>query len=148
MEVYYVKKFIMLNSLSLKIIFLLIMFTSLAYAEDPFSRSFSAPTSSNSNIGDISLSSSSNQDDGIHPMVRYDVSKYYIKGVITAKDGSLAIVSLPGAKDYFLFLGDPLGNDLHTIKNITQDFVILGKSNGEDVSISVLNPIQNMSGLQ
>ena len=136
----------MLNSLNLKIIFFMIMVTSIAYAEDPFSRSFSSPTSSSSGV-DMNLGSSSNENDGIHPMVRYDVLKYYIKGVITAESGSLAIVSLPGDKDYFLFLGDPLGNDLHTIKNITQNFVVLGKSNGEDVSINVLNPIQSMSGL-
>ena len=136
----------MLDRLSLKIIFLLLIMSSFVYAEDPFSRSFSSPTSSSSGV-DMNLGSSSNENDGIHPMVRYDVSKYYIKGVITAESGSLAIVSLPGDKDYILFLGDPLGNDLHTIKDISQDFVVLSKSNGEEVSINVLNPIQSMSGL-
>ena len=136
----------MMNSLNFKIIFLLITVSSIAYAEDPFSRSFSSPTSSSSAV-DMNLGSGSNENDGIHPMVRYDVSKYYIKGVITSESGSLAIVSLPGDKDYFLFLGDPLGNDLHTIKNISQDFVVVSKSNGEDVSINVLNPIQGMNGL-
>jgi hypothetical protein len=136
----------MVNSLNFKIIFLLIMVSSIAYAEDPFSRSFSSPTSSSSTV-DMNLGSSSNENDGIHPMVRYDVSKYYIKGVITSESGSLAIVSLPGDKDYFLFLGDPLGNDLHTIKNISQDFVVVSKSNGEDISINVLNPILGMNGL-
>lgn len=136
----------MLDRLSLKIIFLLLIMSSFVYAEDPFSRSFSSPTSSSSGV-DMNLGSGSNENDGIHPMVRYDVSKYYIKGVITAESGSLAIVSLPGDKDYILFLGDPLGNDLHTIKDISQDFVVLSKSNGEDVSINVLNPIQSMSGL-
>jgi hypothetical protein len=136
----------MLDRLSLKIIFLLLIMSSFVYAEDPFSRSFSSPTSSSSGV-DMNLGSGSNENDGIHPMVRYDVSKYYIKGVITAESGSLAIVSLPGDKDYILFLGDPLGNDLHTIKDISQDFVVLSKSNGEEVSINVLNPIQSMSGL-
>ena len=136
----------MLDRLSLKIIFLVLIMSSLVYAEDPFSRSFSSPTSSSSGV-DMNLGSGSNENDGIHPMVRYDVSKYYIKGVITAESGSLAIVSLPGDKDYILFLGDPLGNDLHTIKDISQDFVVLSKSNGEEVSINVLNPIQSMSGL-
>ena len=136
----------MLDRLSLKIIFLLLITSSFVYAEDPFSRSFSSPTSSSSGV-DMNLGSGSNENDGIHPMVRYDVSKYYIKGVITAESGSLAIVSLPGDKDYILFLGDPLGNDLHTIKDISQDFVVLSKSNGEEVSINVLNPIQSMSGL-
>jgi Tfp pilus assembly protein PilP len=135
-----------MNSLNLKIIFLLIMVSSIAYAEDPFSRSFSSPTSSSSTV-EMNLGSSSNENDGIHPMVRYDVSKYYIKGVITSESGSLAIVSLPGDKDYFLFLGDPLGNDLHTITNISQDFVVVSKSNGEDISINVLNPILGMNGL-
>lgn len=114
--------------------------TSMSHAEDPFSRSFSAPIT---NDTESSLTSPVSQDDGIHPMVRYDVSKYFVKGVIISENGSLAIVSIPGAKDYFLFLGDPLGNNLHTIKDITQNFVILGKSNGEDVSISVSNPIQS-----
>tara|TARA_B110000444_G_C18621082_1_gene492181 strand:+ start:141 stop:551 length:411 start_codon:yes stop_codon:yes gene_type:complete len=136
----------MLDRLSLKIIFLVLIMSSFVYAEDPFSRSFSSPTSSSSGV-DMNLGSGSNENDGIHPMVRYDVSKYYIKGVITAESGSLAIVSLPGDKDYILFLGDPLGNDLHTIKDISQDFVVLSKSNGEEVSINVLNPIQSMSGL-
>jgi Tfp pilus assembly protein PilP len=135
-----------MNSLNFKIIFLLITVSSIAYAEDPFSRSFSSPTSSSSAV-DMNLGSGSNENDGIHPMVRYDVSKYYIKGVITSESGSLAIVSLPGDKDYFLFLGDPLGNDLHTITNISQDFVVVSKSNGEDISINVLNPIQGMNGL-
>ena len=136
----------MLGRLSLKVIFLLFIMSSFVYAEDPFSRSFSSPSSSSSGV-DMNLGSGSNENDGIHPMVRYDVSKYYIKGVITAESGSLAIVSLPGDKDYILFLGDPLGNDLHTIKDISQDFVVLSKSNGEEVSINVLNPIQSMSGL-
>ena len=136
----------MLDRLSLKIIFLLLIMSSFVYAEDPFSRSFSSPTSSSSGV-DMNLGSGSNENDGIHPMVRYDVSNYYRKVVITAESGSLAIVSLPGDKDYILFLGDPLGNDLHTIKDISQDFVVLSKSNGEDVSINVLNPIQSMSGL-
>lgn len=136
----------MMNSLNFKIIFLLITVSSIAYAEDPFSRSFSSPTSSSSAV-DMNLGSGSNENDGIHPMVRYDVSKYYIKGVITSESGSLAIVSLPGDKDYFLFLGDPLGNDLHTITNISQDFVVVSKSNGEDISINVLNPILGMNGL-
>jgi Tfp pilus assembly protein PilP len=118
--------------------------TSFAHAEDPFSRSFSAPSSLAPSSSDISMGSS-NSDDSIHPMVRYDVTKYFVKGVISSQEGALAVVSLPGDKDYFLFLGDPLGNDLHTIRDINQDFIVLSKSNGEDVSITVSNPIRGGS---
>ena len=141
-----------MKKINLKIILSIIvmLFGTTVFAEDPFSRSFSAPTSNSGEISMSSSGSSGSQDDGIHPMMRHDVNKYYIKGVIISKNGSLAIVSLPGDKDYFLFLGDPLGNDLHIIKEINQDFVILSKSDGEeifpDVSITVVNPIQN-SGL-
>ena len=116
-------------------------------AEDPFSRSFSSPTSSTGS--DFSVMDSNNQpiDDGIHPMMRYDLSKYFVKGTLDSSNGSLAIVSLPGDKDYILFLGDPLGNDMHTIKDISQDFIILGKSTGEDVTISVMNVMQKNIGL-
>jgi hypothetical protein len=31
---------------------------------------------------------------------------------------------------------------MHTIKQINTDFIVAGKKNGEDVSISVTNPLQ------
>ena len=130
-----------MNNITIKSLTLFLIFISFGYAEDPFSRSFSTPSSNSSGSSDISMSGS-NEDNSIHPMVRYDVNKYFVKGTITSDEGALAIISLPGDKDYFLFLGDPLGNDLHTIRSINQDFIILSKSNGEGVSISVSNPIR------
>ena len=41
----------------------------------------------------------------------------------------------------FLFSGDGLGFVRHSFKIFCNDFIIAGKNNGEDVSLSVSNPI-------
>ena len=49
-----------------------------------------------------------------------------------------------------MFPGDPIGNDLHIIKTINQDFITAGKnSSEEELTIAVSNPIlsTSMSGL-
>ena len=117
---------------------LYICFVTVSYAEeDPFSRTFTPQAFS---PDDVIISSDLSSDNSVHPMIRYDVNKYLLKGVISSQKGSLAIVSLPGSDDYILFEGDPIGNDMHTIQKIEIDFIIVGKSSGDEVSISVLNP--------
>ena len=119
---------------------LYICFVTVSYAEeDPFSRTFTPQAFS---LDATITSSDLSIDNSVHPMIRYDVKKYLLKGVISSQKGSLAIVSLPGSDDYILFEGDPIGNDMHTIQKIETDFIIVGKSSGDAVSISVLNPIQ------
>ena len=49
----------------------LISFLSNAYAEDPFSRSFSTPSTV---TGDLTLTDDGS--DAVHPMMKYDVAKY------------------------------------------------------------------------
>ena len=115
------------------------------FAEDPFSRSFSTPSTLSTEAALIEDSS-----DGIHPMMKHSVSKYFVKGVIVSSEGSIAVMSLPGGKDYIMFAGDPIGNDMHTIQVITQDYIIAGKnSSDEEITITVSNPVMatNMSGL-
>ena len=131
--------------LILKAFILITIFSYNTLAEDPFSRSFSAPTGGNGSSQEMSLTSSPNPDDNIHPLVRFDPTKYFVKGVITSAEGAIAIVSLPGYKDFFIFLGDPLGNALHTVRDIAQDYIILGNSTGDELSIPVFNLAQNAS---
>ena len=124
---------------------LTLVFVQNIFAEDPFSRSFSTPSTLSSEAAMIEDSS-----DGIHPMMKHSVSKYFVKGVIVSSEGSIAVMSLPGGKDYIMFAGDPIGNDMHTIQVITQDYIIAGKnSSDEEITITVSNPViaTNMSGL-
>ena len=117
---------------------LYICFVTVSYAEeDPFSRTFTPQAFS---LDATITSSDLSIDNSVHPMIRYDVNKYLLKGVISSQKGSLAIVSLPGSDDYILFEGDPIGNEMHTIQKIEIDFIIVGKNSGDEVSISVLNP--------
>ena len=124
---------------------LTLVFVQNIFAEDPFSRSFSTPSTLSTEAALIEDSS-----DGIHPMMKHSVSKYFVKGVIVSSEGSIAVMSLPGGKDYIMFAGDPIGNDMHTIQVITQDYIIAGKnSSDEEITITVSNPVMatNMSGL-
>ena len=59
----------------------------------------------------------------------------------------MAIVSLPGGDDYFLYIGDPIGNDEHKLKTISIDSVTLEKEGSDDVDKQVFNPVQTITGM-
>ena len=83
-------------------------------------------------------------------MMRHSVLKYHVKGVIVSNEGVIAIMSLPGGKDYVMFQGDPIGNDMYVIDEILEDYVVAIKNaTGETVSIPVSNPVlaNSLSGL-
>ena len=123
------------------LVLIFLNFYNLANAEDPFSRSFSTPMIGS--MGDpLGFDSKEDVDNGVHPMMRYPIERYIIKGVVISNEGSLAIVSAPGSPvNEILFIGDPLGNDMHTIKLISNDFILASNNSGEDVSIYVSNPM-------
>ena len=111
---------------------------------DPFSRSFTQQSS-----GDQTQMSSSpaSGDASVHPMVRLSIEQYFVKGVVTSTKGTLAIISFPGGDDYFLYLGDPIGNDEHKLKTISIDSVTLEKEGSDDVDKQVFNPVQTITGM-
>ena len=119
-------------------ILILLIISGYAFADDPFSRNFT--TSIINSANESSGYEGMGIEDGVHPMMRYPIENYIVKGVVISNEGSLAIISAPGsAFSEILFVGDPLGNDMHTIKIISNDFLVAGKNNGEDVSLSVSN---------
>ena len=111
---------------------------------DPFSRSFTQQSS-----GDQTQMSSSpaSGDASVHPMVRLSIEQYFVKGVVTSPKGSLAIISFPGGDDYFLYVGDLIGNDSHSLKSISTDKITVSKEDVEDAEIQVFNPNQTVSGM-
>ena len=111
---------------------------------DPFSRSFTQQSS-----GDQTQMSSSpaSGDASVHPMVRLSIEQYFVKGVVTSSKGSLAIISFPGGDDYFLYVGDLIGNDSHSLKFISTDKITVSKEDAEDTEIQVFNPNQTVSGM-
>lgn len=111
---------------------------------DPFSRSFTQQSS-----GDQTQMSSSpaSGDASVHPMVRLSIEQYFVKGVVTSPKGSLAIISFPGGDDYFLYVGDLIGNDSHSLKSISTDKITVSKEDAEDAEIQVFNPNQTVSGM-
>ena len=134
----------MMNKL-LSYIIILLIFSMNTFADvDPFSRSFTKQSS-----GDQTTMSASPAagDNSIHPMLRLSIDQYFIKGIVSSSKGSLAIVSFPGGDDYFLYVGDSIGNNSHTLKTIQVDMVTVSKEDDEDLEIQVFNPVQTISGM-
>jgi Tfp pilus assembly protein PilP len=127
------------------IIIILFVLTSVpTFADvDPFSRSFTKQSSGEQ----TSMSASpATGDASVHPMVRLSIDQYFVKGVVYSSKGSLAILSFPGGDDYFLYVGDPIGNDSHTLKTISTDIISVTKDDEDDIEIQVFNPVQTISG--
>ena len=134
----------MVNRL-LSYIIILLIFSMNTFADvDPFSRSFTKQSS-----GDQATMSASpaSGDNSVHPMLRLSIDQYFIKGIVSSSKGSLAIVSFPGGDDYFLYVGDSIGNNSHTLKTIQVDMVTVSKEDDEDLEIQVFNPVQTISGM-
>ena len=134
----------MMNRL-LSYIIILLIFSMNSFADvDPFSRSFTKQSS-----GDQATMSASpaTGDNSVHPMLRLSIDQYFIKGIVSSSKGSLAIVSFPGGDDYFLYVGDSIGNNSHTLKTIQVDMVTVSKEDDEDLEIQVFNPVQTISGM-
>ena len=134
----------MMNRL-LSYIIILLIFSMNTFADvDPFSRSFTKQSS-----GDQTTMSSSPAagDNSIHPMLRLSIDQYFIKGIVSSSKGSLAIVSFPGGDDYFLYVGDSIGKDSHSLKTIQVDMVTVSKDDDEDLEIQVFNPVKTISGM-
>ena len=129
----------------LSYIIILLIFNMNSFADvDPFSRSFTKQSS-----GDQTTMSASPAagDNSVHPMIRLSIDQYFIKGIVSSSKGSLAIVSFPGGDDYFLYVGDSIGNNSHTLKTIQVDMVTVSKEDDEDLEIQVFNPVQTISGM-
>ena len=134
----------MMNRL-LSYIIILLIFSMNTFADvDPFSRSFTKQSS-----GDQTTMSASPAagDNSVHPMLRLSIDQYFIKGIVSSSKGSLAIVSFPGGDDYFLYVGDSIGKDSHTLKTIQVDMVTVSKDDDEDLEIQVFNPVKTISGM-
>ena len=129
----------------LSYIIILLIFSMNSFADvDPFSRSFTKQSS-----GDQTTMSASPAagDNSVHPMLRLSIDQYFIKGIVSSSKGSLAIVSFPGGDDYFLYVGDSIGNNSHTLKTIQVDMVTVSNEDDEDLEIQVFNPVQTISGM-
>ena len=119
----------------------IIMISNSYAADDPFSRSFTADQGEIEE--DINLKDNKTIEDEIdekvHPLIRFNINKYFIKGIVLSEIGSLVITSYPGGLDYVQFKGDPIGNQMHVIKEIKLDYVLVSSSDGEEIKISVMN---------
>jgi Tfp pilus assembly protein PilP len=133
-------------------IILLLTFNVFA-AEDPFSRSFTVDQeevveSQAENNDAKEKEDEEDVDDSVHPLIRYDLNKYFVKGVVKSELGNLAIISFPSGRDYIMFSGDPLGNNMYVITDIKLDYIVLSSNDGDQFKISVMNEASLMDEKQ
>ena len=122
----------------------LVLFSKSFAADDPFSRSFTADQGEieeniNSQDSNSNETIDNENNEKVHPLIRFNINKYFIKGIVLSEIGSLVITSYPGGLDYVQFKGDPIGNQMHVIKEIKLDYVLVSSSDGEEIKISVMN---------
>ena len=121
-----------------------LLISSFSYADvDPFSRSFTKQSSGEQTSMSASPAAG---DNSVHPILRLSLDQYFVKGIVTSSKGSLAIVSFPGGDDYFLYVGDPIGNNAYVLKSVSIDGVSFEKEGEDDVEKQVFNPVQTISG--
>tara|TARA_B100000579_G_scaffold260458_1_gene214616 strand:- start:16 stop:432 length:417 start_codon:yes stop_codon:yes gene_type:complete len=121
-----------------------LLISSFSYADvDPFSRSFTKQSSGEQTSMSASPAAG---DNSVHPILRLSLDQYFVKGIVTSSKGSLAIVSFPGGDDYFLYVGDPIGNNAYVLKSVSIDGVFFEKEGEDDVEKQVFNPVQTISG--
>ena len=122
-----------MKKIAITIISLFLSANTYSIADDPFSRSFTEEITKSSSIDTFaSVASYDDPSSSVHPIIRYEISKYIVKGTIFAEQGSIAIVSIPGLNDSVLFLGDTLGNQSHIISDIGIDSITASKKIDED----------------
>jgi|TARA_B100001079_G_C16399447_1_gene510684 hypothetical protein len=161
----------MINILKKLLIFILLFFCpSFVIAEvDPFNNleffsepppegeGQTKPTSDEEDEGNV--------DENLHPLLRYDLYKYFVKGVVFIdvseninNKRALAIISARGESDHVVREGDSISKDWPqwTIKEIRLRGIIVQKRDGENLDddgnpvyleerIDVRNPSINTS---
>ena len=74
----------------------------------------------------------------VHPLKAFDALQYSVKGIISSKENSIAIVNAGPGKDYFIYKGDVIGSGGATIDKILKDRIVLVQ-NKKKIVIKVRN---------
>ena len=144
------------------IFIILLIYPILAKSEsNPFSKKLikEAPISQEQTASKTNTSVNINEEKNVHPLLKYNLNRYFIKGVLIVNGGkyknrALTIISAAGESDHLIQVGDSISNEwpLWTVSEIDIRSVTFKKrdsdsldENGEPIllteKIEVLNPL-------
>ena len=124
---------------------------------NPFLLKFTSevPLSSEQNLNTSNIG----EERSTHPLLKYNLNRYFVKGTLMVKDGAykgraLAIISAPGEADHLVQVGDSISDEWPqwTISKINLRDVIFIKRDGDELDengqpifiedkIDVFNPL-------
>ncbi len=144
------------------IFIILLIYPILAKSEsNPFSKKLikEVPISQEQTASKTNTSVNINEEKNVHPLLKYNLNRYFIKGVLIVNGGkyknrALTIISAAGESDHLIQVGDSISNEwpLWTVSEIDIRSVTFKKrdsdsldENGEPIllteKIEVLNPL-------
>tara|TARA_B100001079_G_scaffold202254_1_gene175826 strand:- start:24 stop:470 length:447 start_codon:yes stop_codon:yes gene_type:complete len=77
-------------------------------------------------------------DKSLHPLLQHPVKSYILMGVVISKTVKIALIRANNGEEYFIRVGDLLGNDEGTITDINGSGIEVSEEN-KIVSLAVRN---------
>ena len=77
-------------------------------------------------------------DKSLHPLLQHPVKSYILMGVVISKTVKIALIRANNGEEYFIRVGDLLGNDEGTITDINGSGIEVSEEN-KVVSLAVRN---------
>ena len=146
------------------IFIILLIYPILAKGEsNPFSKKLikEVPVSQGQTTSQTNTSVNINEENNVHPLLKYNLNRYFVKGVLIVNGGkyknrALTIISAAGESDHLIQVGDSISDEWPqwTVSEIDIRSVIFKKRDGDELDengepilliekIQVLNPLSS-----
>ena len=146
------------------IFIILLIYPILAKGEsNPFSKKLikEVPISQGQTTSQTNTSVNINEEKNVHPLLKYNLNRYFVKGVLIVNGGkyknrALTIISAAGESDHLIQVGDSISDEWPqwTVSEIGIRSVIFKKRDGDELDengepifliekIQVLNPLSS-----
>ena len=146
------------------IFIILLIYPILAKSEsNPFSKKLikEVPISQEQTTSKTNTSVNINEEKNVHPLLKYNLNRYFVKGVLIVNGGkyknrALTIISAAGESDHLIQVGDSISDEWPqwTVSEIGIRSVIFKKRDGDELDengepifliekIQVLNPLSS-----
>lgn len=120
------------------ILFWMLFSTSLVNVSFAAENAFGSLITTNTAATNIGSSSNMIVDVAVHPLLRYPVESVTLMGLMVSPTLKVAIIRLQDGNEYFIRLGDRLGDASGTVTDIKSSSIEVTEA-GEIVSVEVRN---------
>lgn len=109
-----------------------------AEARDPFAPAVSSTIRPKENTNRLVPDEPGVESSNIIALDKYLLATYKLIGVLASPDKQIAVVRGPDRKDYFVTVGDVIGKEKGTIKEINVEHMLVSVNN-KDITLVVSN---------